>query len=97
MFLRRPYFKDATIHASEKALNRVVKWAHVLEVDDVGHLLNGDELILTTGLTWENSEGKGLDFLRQIIERRAAGLVVDMGRVIESMPERKYDSFSKTA
>lgn len=85
--LKRPYFKNVIVHGSEKALNRTVEWAHVLEVDDVGHLLNGNELILTTGLTWENSEEKGLNFLKQIIERGAAGLAVDMGRVIDQLPE----------
>lgn len=84
--LKRPYFRDVTVYASEKALNRIVEWVHVLEVDDVGDLLNGNELLLTTGLTWRRDKAKGVDFLNQIICRQASGLVVEMGRVIHQMP-----------
>ena len=34
----------------EKGLDRQVKWSHVLEVKDFGSLINGGEMILTTGV-----------------------------------------------
>lgn len=86
--LERPYFHNSKVYASERALERTIKWTHVLEVDDVGDLLNGNELILTTGLTWNGSEQKCLKFLQQIMDSHAAGLVIDMGRVVDEIPER---------
>ncbi|SFG33530.1 PucR family transcriptional regulator [Sporolactobacillus nakayamae] len=93
--LERPYFKQAKVYADARALERIVEWAHVLEVEDVGNLLNGNELILTTGLTWKGSEAKCLKFLREIINKNAAGLVIDMGRVVKVIPERMIELAQK--
>ncbi|WP_035155144.1 PucR family transcriptional regulator ligand-binding domain-containing protein, partial [Cohnella thermotolerans] len=85
--LQRPYFQGSTVYASEKALQRVVEWVHILEVAEVGHLLNGNELILTTGLVWQHNEEMSLSFLRQIMDRNASGLCIEIGRVINGIPD----------
>ncbi|GAB2676128.1 PucR family transcriptional regulator [Paenibacillus thermoaerophilus] len=86
--LKRPYFQGATVHASEKALDREVEWVHILEVTDVGELLNGNELILSTGLSWKDGDEAGVSFLRQIMASRASGLCLETGRVIDRIPEQ---------
>jgi purine catabolism regulator len=85
--LQRPYFQGATVYASEKALQRIVEWVHILEVTEVGKLLNGNELILTTGLIWQYNEEMSLSFLQQIIDRNASGLCIEIGRVVASIPD----------
>jgi purine catabolism regulator len=85
--LQRPYFQGSTIYASEKALNNIVDWVHILEVTHVGHLLNGNELILTTGLVWKDHEEMGISFLQQIMDCHASGLCIELGRVIDHIPE----------
>jgi purine catabolism regulator len=86
--LKRPYFQAATVYASEKALDRIVEWAHILEVTHVGQLLNGHELVLTTGLIWKDDDELGISFLKQIMDCNAAGLCIELGRVIDHIPER---------
>jgi purine catabolism regulator len=85
--LQRPYFQGSTVYASEKALQRTVEWVHILEVAEVGQLLNGNELILTTGLIWQHNEEMSLSFLQQIMDRNASGLCIEIGRVINSIPD----------
>ncbi len=84
--LKRPLFKDAKVVASEKALNRSVTWVHIMEVTNVGQLINGDELILSTGIGWKDNEQTFVSFLEQLIERNAAGLVIELVNYSTTIP-----------
>ncbi|MCP1187018.1 PucR family transcriptional regulator [Paenibacillus sp. 1781tsa1] len=77
--LKRPVFRKAEVLASDRALERYVRWVHIMEVPEVGDLLNGGELVLTTGIGWQEGEQQGLSFLRQLIARGAAGLCMELG------------------
>ena len=45
--LKRPVFRKAEVLASDRALERYVRWVNIMEVPEVGDLLNGGELVLT--------------------------------------------------
>lgn len=77
--LQRPLFRKAEAIAGEKALNRTVRWVHIMEVTQVGHLLNGNELILSTGIGWHDDEELSLSFLEQLIVSGASGLCIELG------------------
>lgn len=77
--LERPLFRNAEAIASEDALNRTVKWVHIMEVTQVGHLLNGHELILSTGIGWQDDEMLSVSFLQQLIDSGASGLCIELG------------------
>ena len=48
--LSRDSFKHAKVVAGKEGLDRQVKWSHVLEVKEFDALINGGEMILTTGV-----------------------------------------------
>ena len=50
----------------------------VSEVRDVGAVLVGDELVLSTGIAMAASPAAADDFVRQLVEVGAAGLVVEL-------------------
>jgi len=77
--LKRPLFREAEVIASESALQRVVRWAHIMEVTQVGHLLNGQELVLSTGIGWHDNESLSVAFLQQLIDCGASGLCIELG------------------
>ncbi|WP_028611405.1 PucR family transcriptional regulator [Paenibacillus harenae] len=77
--LQRPLFRKAETYASGEALNRIVRWVHIMEVAQVGHLLNGHELILCTGIGWHEDEELSVSFLRQLIDSGASGLCIELG------------------
>ncbi|WP_085523156.1 PucR family transcriptional regulator [Tuberibacillus sp. Marseille-P3662] len=84
--LQRDHFGDAQVVAGRKGLSRAVKWTHIMEVTEIGQLLNGNELILSTGVGWAN-EDLSLSFLRQLIDQNVSALCVELGTYINSIPE----------
>ncbi|MFG2887670.1 PucR family transcriptional regulator [Streptomyces sp. NPDC048297] len=54
-------------------LDRPVRWVHVCEITDASPYLEGDELILTTGV-WRRRGTSALDFVRALETKSVAGL-----------------------
>src|SRR3954463_16480469 len=46
---------EPAVRAGTAHLDRPVRWVHVSEVSDIAHLLEGGELILTTGIALPES------------------------------------------
>ncbi len=61
-----------------KGLDAPVRWVHVSEILDVGGLLSGGELVLTTGLELEKSPEESASFIRSLEAAGAAGLIVEL-------------------
>lgn len=73
--------------AGKEQLERPVRWVHVSELSDVAGVLQGGELILTTGIALpEDREGLAR-YVRELADVGAAGLVVEFGRrYFDSLP-----------
>lgn len=84
--LSRKHFEEAIVIAGEDGLNRIVKWVHVVEVTNIRNLLNGDELILSTGVAWTENEDLFVSMLIQLVETNAAGLCIEMGTYLSEIP-----------
>jgi hypothetical protein len=80
-------FNGYKVLAGKKGINRKVKWAHILEVTEVGTLINGGELILTTGIGWSQHPETGVKFVKELIQRGAAGICIELHTYIDSLPE----------
>ncbi|WP_141430659.1 PucR family transcriptional regulator [Bacillus sp. 03113] len=77
--LKRKHFDKTEVVAGTAGINRQVKWIHVLEVTQVSHLLNGQELILTTGIGWRNDPLLFLSFVKQLVECNVSGICIELG------------------
>ncbi|AUY49654.1 PucR family transcriptional regulator [Streptomyces sp. CB01881] len=68
-------------------LERPVRWVHVSELPDVAGVLQGGELVLTTGIALpEDREGLAR-YVRELDEVGVAGLVIEFGRrYFDSLP-----------
>ncbi|MFE3880146.1 PucR family transcriptional regulator [Kitasatospora sp. NPDC059146] len=73
--------------AGADRLERPVRWVHVSELPDVAGVLQGGELVLTTGIALpEDREGLAR-YVRDLDEVGVAGLVVEFGRrYFDSLP-----------
>ncbi|GAA4373124.1 PucR family transcriptional regulator [Nocardioides caricicola] len=78
---------DPVVLSGEAGLDAELRWVHVSELRDVGAVLSGAELVLTTGLGMSASPDAADDFVRQLVEVGAAGLVVELGASYPSVPE----------
>ncbi|WP_191561885.1 PucR family transcriptional regulator [Metabacillus idriensis] len=85
--LNRKHFVQTEVIAGAKGLYRQLKWVHIVESIQISNLLNGHELILTTGLGFRDDPHHFVFFLEQLIERQTAGLCIEMGTHIHSIPE----------
>ncbi|MFI6929783.1 PucR family transcriptional regulator [Streptomyces sp. NPDC050287] len=78
--------------AGEGALDRPVRWVHSSEVYEGANFLDGGELLLTNGfgLTDADEEVRRR-YVRELAARGAAGLAVEVGRALPSMPAEVTD------
>lgn len=89
--LKRPFFEKARILAGEKGLDRTVEWAHIVEIARFGHLLNGKEVILSTGIGWAHDEEKSLSYLQQLLDYNASALCVELVFHTKELPQKMLD------
>ena len=69
----------------QERLDSPVRWVHVADVRDVRGLLRGGELVLTTGLPLHSHDPPG--FVDDLVADGAAGLVVELGEVVDRVPD----------
>jgi purine catabolism regulator len=78
--------------AGDRALDRPVRWVHSSEIYEIGPLLSGGELLLTTGLGLAGSDaGARRHYVREIAQRGITGLAIELGRTFPDMPEELVD------
>ncbi|WP_100399952.1 PucR family transcriptional regulator [Bacillus sp. FJAT-44742] len=85
--LTRPLFQHVSLIGNDQSLTRPVSWVHIMEVTEVKELLNGNELILTTGIGWHDDETLSYTFLQQLIESNASGLCIELGTYTSTLPD----------
>jgi purine catabolism regulator len=84
--LNRKHFENARVIAGEEGLDRFVKWVHVVEVASMRNLLNGNELILSTGVSWKDNTDLFVSMIKEFLEYNAAGLCIEMGTYMSEIP-----------
>lgn len=89
--LQRKHFEHIEIVAGKEGLNRLVKWVHVVDVSNIRNLLNGGELILSTGVAWKDNNEVFLSVVEQLIDSGAAGLCIEIGTYTTSIPQEIID------
>ncbi|MFT9816131.1 PucR family transcriptional regulator [Lysinibacillus sp. NPDC056185] len=84
--LKRKHFESAKLIAGQQGLNRQVLWTHILEIKDFDTLINGGELILTTGVGLQLERETQIAYLQNLIRNGAAGLCIEIGDYFDYVP-----------
>ena len=66
--------------AGADRLQRPVRWVHISELTDIAGMLQGGELVLTTGIALPDSREALTKYVNELADVGAAGLVVEFGR-----------------
>jgi PucR family transcriptional regulator, purine catabolism regulatory protein len=66
--------------AGEGRLDVRVRWVHAAELPDVGRLLRGGELLLSTGIALPSSPPELADYVRSLSSVGVTGLAIELGR-----------------
>ncbi|MFJ3039028.1 PucR family transcriptional regulator [Streptomyces tendae] len=85
--LERVQAGQPEVVAGAHRLDRVVRWVHVAEAADVGVMLSGGEMVLTTGVLLAGDEDKQGEYVRSLDRAEAAALVLGLGRAFPTPPE----------
>ncbi|MDQ0268267.1 PucR family transcriptional regulator [Cytobacillus purgationiresistens] len=84
--LQRKHFEKVEIAAGKEGLHHHVKWVHIVEVTNIGKLLKGNELILSTAVAWKEKKELFISILQQLIKSNAAGLCIEIGTYTSVIP-----------
>jgi PucR family transcriptional regulator, purine catabolism regulatory protein len=84
--LDRKHFENARVIAGEEGIHRSVKWVHVVEVTSMRNLLNGNELILSTGVAWKDNGDLFVSMVKEFLGNNAAGLCIELGTYVSAIP-----------
>lgn len=91
--LELPVLRRARPEVLTGDLDVAVRWVHTSEIFEIGSLLEGGELLLTTGLGLVREPPNRLaEYVKSLAERRVAGLVLELGRPFSLVPEVMVES-----
>lgn len=83
-----PYANRLNLRAGKQGLSRPILWVHYLEVPEYTKWLKGGELIILSGAMLSGNENDLILLVRELYDRRAAGIVISLGRFIPHIPEK---------
>lgn len=69
------------------SLDAAVRWVHVSDSAGVARLLDGGELLLTTGAGWPGRAEEQVDLVRGLHRAGIAGIVLELGAAHTAVPE----------
>jgi len=69
-----------SVVAGAARLDTPVRWVHAVELTDIGRLLRGGELVLSTGIALPDSPTALAGYVAALAEVGIAGLAVELGR-----------------
>src|SRR3954468_18413946 len=72
--------------AGADQLHREIRWGHSCEARHIPGLLEGDELLLMTGMGLGTAPADQRAFVRELDEHRVAAVVIELGHVFREMP-----------
>ena len=69
--------------AGQDGLDRIMNWVYVSEDCGNADFIQGGELVITTGVSTEFTEGWLYEFVKVMIERNTSGMILNTGRYIK--------------
>lgn len=82
--------------AGKSGMDSFVRWVHIVEDSEVPNFMHGNELVFTTGI---GHKGNGwlLEFAQNLGQKNVAGIVVNIGPYITSVPKEVIDYCEKSS
>ncbi|QIK47216.1 PucR family transcriptional regulator [Gordonia hongkongensis] len=79
---------EPRVLSGHERLDAPVRWVHSSEIYEIGPLLTGGELLLTTGLGLRGLDaGTRKHYVQDLSQRGVAAVAIEVGRTFEAVPE----------
>ncbi|MER5750855.1 PucR family transcriptional regulator [Streptomyces sp. NPDC002088] len=85
--LERVLAGEPEVVAGASQLDQPVRWVHVAEAADVGVMLSGGEMVLTTGVLLAGDDSLQAEYIRSLHRAEAAAVVLGLGRAFPAPPD----------
>ncbi|GGQ83736.1 PucR family transcriptional regulator [Streptomyces asoensis] len=85
--LERVLAGEPEVVAGAGQLDRPVRWVHVAEAADVGVMLSGGEMVLTTGVLLAGDENAQTEYIHSLHRAEASAVVLGLGRAFPAPPD----------
>ncbi|KKK38197.1 hypothetical protein WQ57_10370 [Mesobacillus campisalis] len=95
--LSLPELQTAMVHTGKNGLGRTIRWVHLIDTDDVGHFLEGGELLLTCGQIWPQNKGSEERLLNSFVRHQISGILFATGRYLKECPAAVLEFGEKNA
>lgn len=86
--LELPAVRDGApqLVTGQDQLDRLIRWAHVSELTDIGPLLRGGELVLTTGIGLPDDPSGSQRYVDGLVAAEVGALMIELGRRFDAVP-----------
>lgn len=81
-----PGLNNIAVRAGKRGLFRKIRWAHVIDHDDMKHFLEGGELLMTCGQVWPQDKSAEARLLKGFLRHQISGILFATGRYLEKCP-----------
>ncbi len=85
--LTLPHLEKMKVVAGRGGLDRIISWVHVMENPEHSAWLKGGELLLISGINIKGDLKSLLHLIKDINSRNLAGVVINVGPYIQSIPK----------
>lgn len=82
-----PYGDKLKIVAGKKGIDRLIKWAHLMENPEYIDWLKGGELIFITGVLIKDNTKSLLKLIKDLNSKNVSGMVINVGPYIDKTPD----------
>jgi hypothetical protein len=86
-FISLPKLKNLELVGGSKGICKIARWVHVMESPELLEFVQNDELIIVTGVLILDNRKIFIELVNGLIDKRAAGLIVNIGKYIMHVPE----------
>jgi PucR family transcriptional regulator, purine catabolism regulatory protein len=73
--------------AGREGADRVISWAHAIELADPTPYLSGGELVMTTGINIGSTDSEQFDYVARLSGAGTVALAVDTGTTFQQIPD----------
>lgn len=82
-----PSLKELNLVGGSGGIYKTARWVHVMESSDFVEFVHKDELIMITGVLISDNRESFIELLKGLIDKKAAGLIVNIGKFIDCVPD----------
>lgn len=93
--LELPEMQQAQVIAGKEGMTKIIRWCHVIEIEDLKEWTSQNILVITTGVALSDIETSMLHMLEILSKQNSAGWILAVGSYIKEVPKSVIEMADK--